>query len=80
MDTKLTLNMDETLVKKMKIYSKQNNVSLSFLVKNYFSSLVTEKEEESDFEPTPLVRSLSGILSKDIDKDDYYDYLSKKYQ
>jgi len=79
MDTKLTLNMDKDLLEKMKIYAKRRNMSLSLLVKNYFSSLVTDKEPESDFEPTPLVKSLSGILPSDTDKKEYYDYLDKKY-
>ena len=78
MDTKLTLNMDRNLVNKMKTYAKRNNVSLSFLVKNYFSSLVSEKE--TAFEPTPLVKSLSGILPPDIEEKEYYDYLDKKHK
>ncbi|HLW41172.1 MAG TPA: DUF6364 family protein [Flavobacterium sp.] len=79
MDTKLTLNMDESLIKRMKIYAKRNNVSLSFLVKNYFSSLITDEENEDIVEPTPLVKSLSGILPADLNKKEYYDYLDKKY-
>lgn len=79
MNTKLTLNMDKALVEKMKIYAKRKNISLSLLVKNYFSSLVSDKEPKNDFEPTALVKSLSGILPSATDKKEYYDYLDKKY-
>lgn len=77
MDTKLTLNIDKELVKRMKAYAKKNKVSLSHLVRNYFSSILSDGD--NDLQPTPLVKSLTGILPKDLDEKEYYDYLDKKY-
>lgn len=78
MNTKLTLNIDETIIEEAKFYAKSNSVSLSKLIENYLLSLTKKKEVTEDV--SPLVESLTGIIPKDFDhKKEYGDYLMKKY-
>jgi hypothetical protein len=80
MDTKLTLKLEKMVIDKAKDYAKKQRTSLSRLIENYLLSLTNEPENEKI---TPLVRSLSGILDlpNDTDgKEDYRDYLTKKYK
>lgn len=80
MNTKLTLNVDKSIIENAKEYAKINRISLSQLVENYLSSL-TKKEERKN-EVSPLVESLTGVIPSQYDaqsKKDYYEYLNKKY-
>ena len=81
MDTKLTLSLDKIIIEQAKTYAKSNKVSLSKLIESYLSSLTTKYK--SEIEITPLVKSLSGVISldKNIDvKNDYTDFLIEKYK
>lgn len=81
MDTKLTLRLDKNVIERAKDYAKLNNTSLSKLFEAYLASITEQKTGEIAI--TPLVESLSGVvsLSEDFDyKKDYADYLNKKYQ
>ncbi len=80
MDNKLTLSLDEDVIKNAKLYAKKNNISLSKLIESYLAALTIKKEKAK---LTPLVASLSGVikLSGDYDeKGDYTAYLSEKYK
>jgi hypothetical protein len=79
MNTKLTLNIDEHVIEEAKFYAKNNSVSLSKLIENYLLSLTKRNTEETKI--SPLVESLTGVISLDSDdyKKEYSDYLSKKY-
>ncbi len=78
MNTKLTLNLDKSIIEEAKSYAKENNVSLSKLIENYLSSLT--KTSKEGIKVSPLVESLTGIISSDIDeRKSYRDYLSEKY-
>lgn len=79
MDTKLTLKLEQKIIEKAKDYAKNNNISLSKLIENYLQSL-TKKTDETE-KISPLVKSLSGVI--DIPKnhkEDYSDFLMKKYK
>jgi hypothetical protein len=81
MDTKLTLKLNEDIIEKAKEYAKSKKTSLSGLIENYLQKLTDDKKSENTI--TPLVKSLSGIISlpKDYnDKKDYTDYLTNKYK
>jgi hypothetical protein len=79
MDTKLTLKLDKKIIERAKIYASEKNISLSKLIENMLFRITDSKSFKSEI--TPLVESLSGILPEiDFDKDDYADYLDKKYQ
>lgn len=80
MNTKLTLNLNKSIIESAKNYAKENSVSLSKLIENYLNSLT--KKQDKEIKVSPLVESLTGIIPSETDKknsDDYYDYLSKKY-
>ena len=82
MDTKLTLKLNQEVIKKAKSYASEKKLSLSRLIENYLNALTSEKSTD-DFEISPFVKSLStGIkISADYDyKKDRADYLDQKYK
>ncbi len=81
MDAKLTLKLNEDIIEKAKVYAKAKNTSLSDLVENYLHKLTRAKKSKKTI--TPLIKSLSGIISlpkNQDEKKDYADYLTKKYK
>ena len=81
MDKKLTLSLDKTIIDNAKNYAKSNNISLSKLIESYLTTLTKRKGNPAEI--TPLVESLSGVISLDKDfdvKDAYADYLIEKYK
>ena len=81
MDKKLTLSLNESVIEMAKGYAKQSNTSLSKLIESYLASLTQQKENRSKI--TPLVKSLSGVISIDNDfdvKDEYAKKKNKKYK
>lgn len=81
MDTKLTLIADKEIIEKAKQYAKSQKISLSRLIESYLSSLVSKRSEE--IEISPLVKSLSGVISLENDfdaKEKYTDFLLEKYK
>jgi len=82
MDTKLTLKLDENIIEKAKTYAKEKKTSLSVLIENYLQR-ITANENEPEGKITPLVKSLSGIISlpKDYDYEkNYTKHLISKYK
>lgn len=78
MNTKLTLNVDESIVEEAKIYASYNKISLSKLVENYLQSLT--REEDKINKVSPLVESLTGVIPDNVDeRKAYRDYITKKY-
>ena len=79
MTTKLTLRIDEELIKAAKKYSAQKGKSVSKLVTEYFQLITNEKLKEEE-NLTPTVRSLKGILKgKELTEQDYKKHLEEKY-
>ena len=79
MDTKLTLQLDTSVLEQAKTYAKKKNTSLSKLIESYLGLLVDPQNVQ---EVTPLVKSLSGVidLPKNFDyKKDYKKHLTNKY-
>ena len=80
MDKKLTLSLNEKIIETAKHYAKSNNTSLSKLIESYLGTLTNKEKKENEI--TPLVKSLSGVISMDDDiyvKDEYTQYLMEKY-
>jgi plasmid stability protein len=75
MQSKLTLRLDESLIKQAKIYAKQHDKSLSQVVADYFQLLTKGLESP---EPPQITKSLIGVI-KDVDEDDYKRHLEEKY-
>jgi hypothetical protein len=80
METKLTLKLDQSVIKSVKVYAEKNNRSLSRLVEDYFRNLVMESGNKNS-KISPLVQELSGIISStDLNEINYIDYLESKYE
>lgn len=80
MNTKLTLNLNKSIIENAKDYAKENKVSLSKLIENYLNSLT--KKETKNAGISPLVESLTGIIPSQSNKkssDDRYEYLKEKH-
>jgi len=79
MGSKLTLRIDEDLIKAAKKYSAKKGKSLSRLVADFFQVIQNEEMEKKD-RLTPTVKSLKGILKgKSVSEKDYKKYLEEKY-
>lgn len=81
MQTKLTLKMEDSVIRSAKRYARANRRSLSKIVEGYFRTVARDKSNIQESLP-PIVSSLAGILkgskSRDL-KAEYADYLKKKY-
>jgi hypothetical protein len=78
MNTKLTLRMDESIVRKAKMEAKRRGKSVSRMVAEFFESIGLEQTSEKDLPPTTA--SLVGILKgKEISEEDYKKHLQEKY-
>ena len=79
MQAKLTLRLDEKLIRRAKSVAAQSGKSVSQMVADYFASLDHPPiSEEVDL--TPVVRSLKGALrGGSADVEDYHRYLEDKY-
>ncbi|MDD3967045.1 MAG: DUF6364 family protein [Candidatus Neomarinimicrobiota bacterium] len=79
MQTKLTLRMDEELIKSAKDFAERKGKSLSRMVADYFSRL--NRQETHPAAPPPHVRALSGALKGSaLDEEDYKAHLEKKHR
>jgi len=81
MDTKLTLKLNQDVIKKAKEYASGQNLSLSRIVENYLRSLTNEKGND-DFQISPFIKSMTTgkKIPADLDLKEYSDHLLKKYQ
>ena len=80
MDIKLTIKLDDDVITRAKTYAKRRKTSLSKMIESYLDSVT--KPESKGIEITPLVKSLSGVITLKDDYDykkDRTDYLIKKY-
>jgi len=79
MKTKLTLRLDESLIKNAKAYSSKTGKPLSRIVSDLFTLIKNEKSQE-DKTLTPVVKSLRGVLKgKGVSEEDYKRHLEEKY-
>ncbi len=79
MQTKLTLRMEESLVRQAKRYAARSGRSVSRLVADFFALIESAAGAETA-ELSPRVQSLVGALAThDISEDDYRRYLRQKH-
>jgi len=79
MQTKLTLRLDDKLIRRAKRLSKKNGKSVSQMVADFFTHL-EEPDDDWVEKLTPTVRSMLGVLKgSKLDEKDYKAYLEKKY-
>lgn len=79
MKTKLTLRLEDHLIKSAKEYSAKTGKSVSKIVSDFFVIIKNEKLKKSH-QVTPAVQSLKGVLKdSSFSEDDHKKYLEEKY-
>jgi hypothetical protein len=76
----LTIKLDDDVISRAKRYAKHRKTSLSKMIESYLDSVT--KPNSKKIEITPLVKSLSGVITLPVDYDykkDYADHLTSKY-
>ncbi len=71
---KLTLSIDERVIRRAKRFSRRHGTSVSRLVSEFLSSLGREEGET-----TPAVSRLRGLLPSDVSLEDHHRHLEEKY-
>ncbi len=78
MQRKLTIRLDDKLIRKAKDYARKSRKSLSRLVAEYFGLLRVKPGRGGSL--APAVKSLKGALKgANISKGDYRRHLEEKY-
>ena len=79
MNTKLTLNLDKSIIEEAKSYALKNSMSLSKIIENYLKSLTQSSDKSKKI--SPLVESLTGVIPGENieERKDYRDFLNEKY-
>jgi hypothetical protein len=83
MHSKVTLTLEDELIKSAREYAKSQHKSLSQIVAEFFSGLSSKRSEKvgkkrGTFGPvtSKLLGSLKGVS---LNEDDYKDHLKRKY-
>ena len=80
MNTKLTLRLDDALIRAAKRHAGRSGKSVSKLVADYFA-LIDADSSSTDIELTPRVRSLLGALpASAVDDLDHRRHLEDKHR
>lgn len=81
MGTKLTLLMDEKLIKTAKKAAGLRKTSLSKMVSDYFKFILAQQKKE--FIESPILSEIAGILHTKVDNKkllaDYKRHIERKY-
>jgi len=79
MNSRLTLRVDNSLIKKAKLLAREKGTSVSKLFREY----ITEQTIEIPVEQLPsITKSMIGAMKSsdlDVTKDNYHAYLEDKY-
>lgn len=79
MKNKLTLRLDESLIKRAKKRARQKGTSVSQMVADYFALIETEESSSIQKLP-PVTASLAGVLKNaDVREEDYKKHLEDKF-
>lgn len=79
MSTKLTLRLEEDLIRSAKKHARILGKSVSQMVADYFYLLDNDTAKQQQ-PMTPIVKSLRGSLKgSGVDEEDYKKYLEDKY-
>ncbi|MCW7470114.1 DUF6364 family protein [Leptospira kanakyensis] len=83
MNTKLTLSIDDKIIKHAKEFAKQRNKSLSRLVEDYLDGLSSNNDPLKAKDIPPITRKLAGVLKGNPDVDirkEIASHLENKYK
>jgi hypothetical protein len=80
MSTKLTLRLNDEVIKQAKKTARSKGVSLSRIVEDYFRSFTARKGKEAP--DTPVLSEIAGVLSafKKESRAEYRKHLEEKYR
>ncbi len=82
MSTKLTLRLDDGVIRKAKKKARNEGVSLSRMVEDYFKSVA--ELEQHEIRETPVLYEIAGVLSgktkPEKAKTEYRKRLAEKYR
>jgi Family of unknown function (DUF6364) len=82
MATKLTLRLDEAVIRKAKRAARIRGVSLSQMVAGYFQAVSDGKKEKT--EATPVLAEISGVIGQKADAKKlilgYRKHIQEKYR
>jgi hypothetical protein len=67
MNTKLTLNLEKSILERAKLYAKIKGSSLSDLIENYLENLT---KEQDIIEPSPKLKRIIGSVKLPVDFDE----------
>jgi len=73
--TKLTVRVDRSLLENIKRYAAENNTTITDLIDTYLRHIPAQ----APFDSAPIVRRLSGTISKNVSLQDYKKHLEEKY-
>ena len=80
MQTKLTLRLEERLVRRAKAYARRSGKSVSQMVADYFLLLLGREPEEAESLP-PTVKLLKGSLrGRRVDRRDCHRHIEEKHR
>jgi len=80
MQTKLTLRLNQELIRRAKAFAKTRGESVSQVVADFFASLEEPAPRKEQEEFTPIVRSLKGVLrGADVAIEDHSRHLEERY-
>jgi hypothetical protein len=80
MQTKLTLRLDDALIRKAKQFSSKSGKSVSRLVEDYFAAIGSGLDASGE-DLTPRVRSLLGVLAgSHVSETDYKRHIEAKHR
>jgi hypothetical protein len=78
MQTKLTLRLEDDLIRRAKSHARRRGTSVSKMVADFFA-LLDDAAEAGEDELSPTVRDLLGVLKDTgLDESDYRRYLEEK--
>ena len=75
-ETKLTVRLPRELLENAKRYARKQNTTVTNLIGEYLRRMPASLEILQD---APIVRKLSGTLSKNVSVADYKKHLEAKY-
>jgi hypothetical protein len=73
--TKLTIRVSKDLLANFKQYAQAQNTTMTSLLEAYLLRVPSQEPLTN----APIVRRLSGSLSKDVGIEDYKNHLAEKY-
>lgn len=74
-ESKLTVRVSQDLIDNAKRYASEHNTTLTKLIEAYLRRIPAQET----LDDAPIVRRLSGTLSKKVSIDDYKKHLTEKY-